>query len=814
MRTHALLESLPRDLSYALRTLRKSPVFAATAILTLALAIGGNTAMFTVLHAVLLKPLEYRDPERLVNISGGATPLRFDGIKTGAHSLAQVGAFTGQENLAFLGPHEPEVLTGARVSANFLQILGVAPLLGRSFSPNEDSAAGSPVAMISAELWRKRFDRDPRILGKTATLEGKSYTVIGVLPPAFEFPYPKVDVWLTAPAEWSLIAPESRALSPFLSVFGRLRPGVPLQQANAELVLLRHRYALAHPAMLDAKSKSPQELRPMKEQLVANVCSMLWMLFGAVGFVLLIACANVAGLLLAQTAARSREFALRAALGAARSRLVAQLLAESLLLSAAGGLVGFLLAASAVRAIPAITAFQLPRSGEIHLDWPVLLFASALSVGTGILFGLLPSLAGSRPDLMAALRSAGAAASGSATQRPAPFTMRSALVAGQAALSIVLLVGATLLIESVAHLRHVDLGFNSSGLLTLRISLPPSRYDTDSKKSSFFENLLARVNSSPGVQSATAAMFLPMTGFVGSPAQDADKPRLKLNERPIVTLLIVAPDYFHTLGVSLRRGRDFSIRDRDGSQPVAVVDESCARRFWPAYPHGEDPIGKRLLVGGLNRQPVQVVGIVADVHQNLENTAWPATVYLPFAQAPQGSAMLAVRTRGDALSLSSVVRRQVWTLDKNQPISAVETMDDLLEQEVGQRRLIVNLLGGFASVALLLALIGIYGVVSYTVEQRIREIGVRRALGAGRADVLRLVLGQGLALACTGVAVGLCAAFLLTHVIQHLLFHVSTTDAKTFAGVAILFTLVCLAASSIPAARAIRIDPAAALRVE
>ena len=814
MRAQAFLESIPRDLSYALRTLRKSPVFATTAILTLALAIGGNTAMFTVLHAVLLKPLAYRNPDRLVDISGGATPIRFEQIKTGARSLSEVGAFAGQENLTFLGSQEPEVLTGARVSANFLHILGVAPLLGRSFLPSEDSPAGPTVAMISAELWHRRFDGDPRVVGKTAALEGKSYTIIGVLPPAFQFPYPKVDVWLTAPAEWPLMSPESRALSPFLSVFGGLAPGVSLQQANAELTLLRHRYALAHPAMLDAKSKSPSEVTLMKEQLVSNVRSMLWMLLGAVAFVLLIACANVAGLLLAQTASRSREFALRAALGAARSRLIAQLLAESLLLSAAGGLVGLLLAAFALRAIPAITSFELPRAGEIHLNWLVLAFASALSAATGILFGLLPSLAGSRPDLIAALRSGGAAASGSPRHAPSPFTLRSALVAGQAALSIVLLVGAALLIESLAHLRHVDLGFNSAGLLTLRISLPPSRYDTNPKKSSFFENLVTRVRSSPGVQSATAAMFLPMTGFVGSPAQDDSKPHLRLNERPIVTVLIVAPDYFRTLGISLRRGRDFSIRDRDGAQRVAIIDESCARRFWPAYPRGEDPIGKRLLVGGLKQQPAQVVGIVADAHQNLENTAWPSTVYLSFAQAPQGSAMLAVRTRGDALSFANLVRRQVWSLDKNQPISAVQTMDDLVEQEVGQRRLVVNLLASFAAVALLLALIGIYGVVAYSVEQRIREIGVRRALGAGPADILRLVMGQGLALALTGVAVGLGAAFLLTRVIQHLLFHVSTTDAETFAGVAILFTLVSLAASSIPAHCAIRIDPAAALRLE
>jgi predicted permease len=601
-----------------------------------------------------------------------------------------------------------------------------------------------------------------------------------------------------------------------LNVFGRLKPGVTLAQANAELQVIRRRYALAHPSMLDAKPKTPLEVTPMKDNLVTGVRSMLWMLFGAVGFVLLIACANVASLLLARAASRSREMAVRAALGAARTRLIGQLLAESVLLSLSGGILGVLLAAWCLRAIPLISSFDLPRSAEIHLDGIVLGFAAALSLVTGVLFGLAPSLAASRPDLMRVLRASGDAAN-PANQGPggilAGLNIRALLLVGQIALSVVLLIGAALLIESVSRLRGVQVGFNPSHLLTMRLSLPPVRYDTNQKKVSFFQELIRQVGSAPGIRSAAAGMSLPMMGYAGTPVQDAAKPLLKLNERLIATYMPVTPGYFRTLDIPLRRGREFTDQDTEDAQRVAIVDEALARRFWPEYPSGPDPVGQRLWVGGVNPKPAQIVGIAANVHQSLENSAWPETVYVCFAQNPLPSAMLAIRTDGDPLRFTSAVREQVRALDKDQGISAVRTMDDLVEEEVGQRRLLVILLGSFAGVALMLALIGIYGVIAYSVAQRTREMGIRRALGAQHGDILRLVVVQGFRLAVAGVAIGLAGAYGLTRLMESLLFHVSATDPATFVGVALLFLFVALAASYTPARRATRIDPMAALRI-
>ena len=808
-----LLESVWQDIRYTLRTLGRKPVFAATAILTLALAIGGNTAMFTVIRAVLLKPLQYRDADQLVSIAGGATPTRFAEMQAGAHSFTELAAYYGPENITLSGGAEPEVLRAVRVSAGFLRVAGEEPMLGRTFRPEEDSSGGAPVAMISNDLWQRRFLGDPRIAGQTVTLAATTYTIVGVLPPHFQFPFPNIDVWMTAPAEEPLINPRSRALSPYLTIAGRLKPGVSVAQADAEMKVLRHQYALAHPAMLDGKPR-PVEVTPLKDDLVSNVRSMLLMLFGAVGLVLLIACANVASLLLARAHSRSREFAVRSALGAARARLIRQLLAESVLLSSAGGALGVLLAAWALRAIARINAFELPRVAEIHLDWTVLVFTAGLSVATGVLFGLAPALSASRPDLMSTLRASGELAGNAGPKRfLAALNARGLLVVGQIALSIVLLIGAALLVESIAHLRNVDVGFNPANVLTMSISLPPLRYGTDQKRAAFYASLIQGVQASPGIRGAALALVVPMLGYPGTPVQDASQARLRLNERPIEVIMNVTPGYFRTFQIPLKRGRDFNSHDTADAQRVTIIDEGLARQFWPSYPKGPDVIGQRLFIGGINLKPVEIVGVVGNVRQALEGNAWPGTVYLPFAQQAPQSATLGVRTEGDPLRFTAAVREQVHRLDPDQSIANIRTMDALVEAQVGQRRLLMILLESFAGVALLLALIGIYGVIAYSVSQRTQEVGIRRALGADQGDILWLVMRQALVLMLVGTALGLAGAFALTRVAASLLFHVSPTDPVTFAGIALLFLVVALAASYIPARRAARIDPMQALRV-
>lgn len=809
-----VLETIWRDLLYALRTLRKSPVFTCVAVLTLALGIGANTAIFSVIQAVLLKPLGYPDAGRLVDI-GGSTPIRFREIRSSAQSFTGIAAFTRQESLTLTGSgRQPEVLSATHISAGFLKILGAVPLLGREFLPQEDSPGGPAVAMISAELWQRRYGGDTHILGKTIVLADAPYTIIAVLPARFQFPFPELDVWLTQPTELPGMAAKSREASPYLEVFGRVKPDVSLQQATAEIKVIQHQYAIAHPAMLDAKPRNPIRVTPLKEQLVANVRSVLWILFGAVGFVLLIACANVASLFLARAHGRTREFALRSALGASRPRLIGQLLAESVLLAVIGGGIGLALAAVSLRAIRSIQSFDLPRASEIHVDWWVLAFVIAVSLVTGILFGLVPSLGASRPDVIAALRAKGDVVNSSVPQRARlGISTRGILVVLQVALSVVLLIGAALLTQSVVRLRADNPGFNPANLLTMRVSLPDTRYDTDQKKFAFFDDLLERLRPLPGLRSVSASMTLPMTGFAGMPVQDASKPLLKLNERVIATLQIVTPGYFHTLDIPLRRGRDFNERDKQGSQRVVIIDQNLARHFWPAYPSGLDPIGQHLITG-INPQPAQIIGIAANVHQNVDNTAWPESFYEAFNQTLLPSAMLALRTNADPLRFTGTVRQQVQKIDRDETVSDVRTMNELVDEQLGVRRVLVGLLGCFSAVALILALVGIYGVIAYSVTQRTYELGIRKALGARDSDILWLIVAQAFGLALVGTAIGIAGAFALTRVMKTLLFHVSATDPATFGSIAVLFIVVAVTASYIPARRANRMDPMIAFRYE
>jgi predicted permease len=826
MNSAAYLETIWQDSIYALRAMRKNPLFAMTAVLTLAIGIGGNTAFFTVIRAVLLKPLEYRDPDRLVRVSvnlpnqpNGELALSLDRlqeIRKTVRSFSEFGAFGRPENMALSGAGDPEALKVARVSANFLSILGVEPILGRSFLPEEDTRGGRPVALIGAGLWKRRFGGDPMIAGKTATLETTPYTIIGVLPAGFSFPFAGADVWVTRPSEWSFLPSRYWSYAPMLTGFARLKPQVSQEQVRAELDVLLHQYAAAHPGWRAMYPGASMRVVLLRDQLVANVRPMLWMLFGAVGFVLLIACANVASLLLARAASRSREFAVRAALGAARGRLIWQLLVESLILSTLGGALGVLLAAWGLRAIAAASALPLPRAGAIRLDSMVLAFTLAISIATGVLFGLFPSLTASRPDLADVLRESGAAVGRGSFTRGGTLgvSARGLLVVSQVALSIVLLIGAALLIQSFVRLHSVNPGFQPANLLTMKIALPIARYDTDQKRAAFFEGLVRRVEAAPAVRAVTVVLKLPTTTRLGTDIHIAGRPDSD-SEAQIVQWQSISPGYLRTLGIALKRGRAFTARDNTpGSPPVVMINEGLARRFWPDYPRGQDPVGQRVSTGFDKAIGwMEIVGIMADVHDQGLALDAEQTVYLPTAVHPPQVAYLAARTEGDPRRFVNTIRSQVLATDGDQPVSDVRTMEEVIDASIGQRRLTMLLLGSFAGVALLLAMVGIYGVIAYSVAQRTREVGIRRALGAQQGDILRLVLGQGLGLSLAGVAIGIGGAFALTRVMKGFLFQVSATDPTTIVGVALLFVGVALVGSYIPARRATRIDPMAALRV-
>ena len=809
MRVAECCGAIQHDLAYALRMMRNQPGFVLTAVLTLALGIGANSAIFTIVNAVLLSPLRYHDPDRLVRISGGATAVRFDSIRT-AQSFTEVGAFNVvSENVTLSGAEGSEGLKGVRVTANFLSIIGAAPLAGRGFLPAEE-APGSQVAMISAALWQRRFGREPSIVGRSVRLGGAPCTIIGILPAGFAFPFPDLDVW--RPYQAGTVPLQSRINSPVLAVFGRLKPEVSLAQSSAELALLNRQYVLANPGKLDAKPDRPEQVSLFKEHLVRNVRPSLWMLFGAVGLVLVIACANVAGLLLARAKSRSREFAIRAALGASRGRLIGQLLTESVLIALAGGVVGVLFAGWALKGIAFLPGLDLPRLGEVHLDGTVLGFAVILSTATGILFGLAPSLAASRPDLAGVMKASGETSIAAWPIRwMGPMGARGLLVIGQVTLSTILLIGASLLIESLVQLRRVDPGFVAEKLLTMQLALPPSNADGQQRRAKLFEEIVQRVESLPGVGSAALTLTLPTTGWSGMPVHVVGMPALPLNQRPIAILQLVTPGFFGTMGIRLRRGQDFSRRDSLGAPLSVVINEAMARKFWPAFPQGEDPVGQSILAG-VSPDPLQIVGIVGDVRQSELATPGEPGIYRPRAQSPPLSAMFAVRTASDPMLLANTIRSQVTAVDRDLSVTGVKTMEEVVDASEGQRKGIAIVLTSFAAVGLVLALIGIYGVIAYSVVQRTRELGIRRALGAQETDLLKMLLGQGLILAGMGTLGGLAGAYALTRVLQGLLFEISATDFRTFAGIAAVLLIAAVVASYVPARYAMRIEPTTALR--
>ena len=808
-----ILQSARHDLHSATRSIHKHPAFSLAVILMLAVGISADTTIFSVIRAVLLKPLPYHDSNRIVMIADGATPIRFDEIKSANHSYESVGAFTtGLEHLTLSGSGQPEVLDAARVSANFLAILGVAPSLGRGFLDQEDRDGAPAVAMISTALWQRRFGSDASIIGKTINLSGAPHTIVGILPPGFEFPMRGVDVWITRPSEWSIIPPFGRRLSPILSIFGRVRHDVSDAAATAELSVLNGQYAAANPGMLDMKDPQVTDpVRPLKDFLVEDIRSKLWMLFGAVGLVLLIVCANTGGMMLARAVSRTREFAVRAAIGAGRGRIISQLLAESLLLALSGGVIGIALTAASLSAVRNISLVDLPRASSIHLDSTVLVFGIAASALVGIVFGLAPALGSSKTDLAQVLRG-----SGEASVSSKPNSILGALgllVVGQVTLSIVLVISASLLIESMVHLYGVYPGFQPSGLLTMKIGLSPTRYDTDAKRAAFYDQIAERAAAIPGATNAAITLSVPSGEFMGTTVQVSGRPIATQNERPISIIQNVTNSYFQTMRIPIVRGREFTTHDNKSSTQVAVVSEAFARTFWPEYPNGPDPIGQTVLSGSELR-PHQIIGIAADVHHSGRDQHPRPEIYYSCAQQPPQSAMLIVRTTGDPLALTAPVRNAILQLDRDQAVSQISTMNEIIESSEGDLRLMMQLLGVFAAVAVGLALLGLYGVISYSVVRRTREIGIRRALGAQNRDLIYLLLKRGLILVGSGVAVGLGAAVLATRLLEDLLFQVSPTDPLTFVTISGVFLLVATGASLIPALRATEIEPLIAIRAE
>jgi predicted permease len=810
-----MIGDLLQDLRYGLRMLMRNPGFTIVAVLALALGIGANTAIFSVVNTVLLRPLPYKNPEALMTVWEDATHMGFPfNTPSPANFLdwrEQSTVFEGMAALAqrsfnLTGAGEPERFDGRKVSANLFTILGVEPILGRTFRPEEDQP-GSRVVIFSHGVWQRRFGGDPGIIGRPVNLDGESYTVIGVMPRTVDLP--SMDNWhdqLWVPIAFSSEEAASRG-NHYLEVIARLKPGVTRQQAQAEMTTIAARLERQYP---EYNTRVGIKVQSLHEQLVGPIKPALLVLLGAVGFVLLIACANVANLLLARAAVRQKEIALRLALGASRSRLTRQFLTESVLLAGLGGLFGLIFSFIALDVLRKFIPESISQAQAIGIDGKVLIFTALVSLVTGLIFGLAPASQASNFNLSETLKEGGRdSSSGSRGNR-----IRGALVVSEVAVSFLLLIGAGLLINSFLNLRKLDPGYRADHLLTMKVQLPETKYPDKERRAPFFRELIRKVQTLPGVQSVAVASNLPLTYNGDSmPIGVEGRPDPPPDQSPDVILRVVSPGYFATMGIPIVAGRDISEKDTADAVRVVVISEKTARYFWP----GQDPIGKRLKPGSTTSDSPwrEVIGIVKDVRQNDFVAEPKMQMYMAHEQVGSFAAnAVVVRTQVDPLSLGTSVRKIVWEIDKDQPVSDIRSMEEIVSRAVARQRFSTMLLGIFATLALVLAAVGIYGVMSYSIAQRTREIGIRMALGAQRSDVLKMVVGQGLKLVVIGVAIGLAAAFVLTRVMATLLFGVSATDPLTFVIISMVLLGVALVASYIPALRATRVDPMVALHYQ
>jgi putative ABC transport system permease protein len=812
------MDQLIQDIRYGIRTLYKSPGFALVSVVALSLGIGANTAIFSVVNSVLLRPPSYKDPDRLVMVwehnrprsrdQNVISPANFLDWRDQNSVFEEMAAFH-EYRYNLTDVDDPEELPAQRVSTNFFGLLGVNAAIGRTFLPEDGQEGRDPVIIISHGLWQRRFGSDPEVIGKSINLNGLKRTVIGVMPPTFQFSMKAGALFGgKEPELWApLVFTQNDRIrrGRYLSAVARIKPGIDLQQAQTEMNGIAGQLEEQYP---DFNTGWGVNLVPIQEEFVGNIKLALWVLLAAVGFVLLIACANVANLLLARAASRQKEIAIRSALGARRGRIIRQLLTESILLSALGGVVGLVMAMWGLEVLLSLSPRDLLPVQAIGLDVKVLGFTLGLSVLTGVIFGLAPAIEASRPNLNETLKEGGReSAFGGRSHR-----LRNIFVVAEIALSLVLLIGSGLMIRSFLSLQAVDPGFNADRVLTVRLALPGSKYREDHQVIAFYKQALDRIRGIPGVSAASAINFLPFSGSGAATSFEIEgRPQPPAGEEPIVDSRVIAPDYFHTMGIPLVAGRIFSEREATEASHVVVINETMARQCWP----DEDPIGKRVTISMMDSPaPSEVIGVVADVkHEGLESTP-RAMAYWPQPELTYSFMTLVIRTTTDPVAFAPAVRREILAIDKDQPIAEVRSMEQLLAGSIARSKFSTTLLSIFASVALVLAAVGIYGVMAYSVTQRSHEIGIRMALGAQQSDVVRMVVRQGVILTGMGVGVGLAAALVLTRFISSLLFGVSATDPFSFAAISLLLTGVALAASLIPARRASRVDPMRALRYE